>query len=1512
MFDRPSRLPLRRTRQQKTNRSTLVRTWRIIATVTLVALASVYVTFAQISLSTSVPYTQNFTSMGIPLTNPAPSALPVDFRQDTIAAARTLGSFSSASTQTARVGGANVSTIAANGSYNFGAGTSTLGDADRAPGFISSGTATQSGNLYAQFINNTGSPLSGLQVSYDVEKYRNGSNPAGFRYQLFYSLDGNSWTNAGPDFFTSFPADADNNGFATAPGATVSIGSKTINVPVANGAHVYLAWNYSVVSGTTTTNAQALAIDNVSVLGIGNAAPTDPTGIGAANPNSVLPGETSTLTVSVTPGANPTSTGLTVAADLSSIGGSASQQLFDDGINGGDVVAGDHVFTYTATVALLTTPGPKSLPFTVSDNEARSANGTIGLTVQQPPQPVDHLVISQLYGGGGNSSATFTHDYIEIYNPTGISFNLAGWSLQYASATGTSWTNKQPLGGTIAPGEYFLVRLASGGANGAPLPVTANITGDINMSATTGKIALVSNSISLSGSCPNATDPDIVDFLGYGSSASCFEGGARAPAPGNTTALFRKLNGGQDTNQNGDDFQTAAPNPRRTAPIVELGPWVAGTEPISDGFNAPYDATVTVDFSEPVDVTGNWFDITCASSGQHNSATVATYNSSKGFHITPNTGFQFGEQCTVTIFHANVHDQDLDDSSPNTDTLFADHVWTFTVVAAGAPAPHQPSVHLAFGNPSNAVADLQQDNNYLMEKPSFSLSYNRDKGTPNWVSWHLENDWTGNLPRTDTFRADPAVSPDWYRVQSTDYFASGFDRGHMTPNADRDNPASIPLNQETFLMSNMVPQAPDNNQGPWADLESFLRTLLPGNEVYIVAGPAGVGGVGNNGPADTIANGHVTVPAYTWKVALVIPFGDDDVSRVSAATRTIAVIMPNQNSINTDWHTYLTTVDAVETLTGYDFFENVPDIVENSIEAGINGNNPPGTDNQFATTAEDVPGDIMLNVVSAAASPTFTYTIVTPPSHGILSGGGPTFTYTPAQNFNGSDSFTFKVNDGTHDSNTSTVNITITEVNDAPVATGDSANTNEDSHVDLSAIDLASNDSTGPANESLQSLMVTSVSATANTHGAVSLSNGIVTYTPDANFNGAASFEYQVCDNGNTNGSPDPQCATGVVNVTVDPINDAPKANSQSVTTNSNTPVAITLTGNDLETSTAELVFEVTVSPTHGSLSGSGANRTYTPNANYSGPDSFRFTVRDAGDGTAPPLTSAAATVSITVNDTVAPVINAPANVTVNTGAGATACATVVTETQLGTATATDNAGSVSIARSGVPAGNVFPVGRTTITYTATDDAGNSSTATQTVTVIDNTVPTITGPAPTSVRADANGHALIPNVVAGTTASDNCGPVTITQSPVAGTVVGVGIHTITITAKDAAGNTSTATTTFTVIDGRLTFSIAVSPNPSNNGKTAKVDIVYTNTTKERLTVSFVVRYTGPCDSGLVGQMGPVQINPETTKTASMPFQIQKTACTGPYILTLEAYIGNVLVGTTTTDLTVAPETAATQ
>jgi endonuclease G, mitochondrial len=502
------------------------------------------------------------------------------------------------------------------------------------------------------------------------------------------------------------------------------------------------------------------------------------------------------------------------------------------------------------------------------------------------------------------------------------------------------------------------------------------------------------------------------------------------------------------------------------------------------------------------------------------------------------------------VFKAQVHDQDTDDSAPDTDALFADYVWSFTVATGTAP-PYPPEVHLTMGNPSEAVADVLSPNNYLMMKPEYALSYNRDRGGPNWVSWHLTDEWVGNLSRVDTFRPDPAVPPDWYRVQAFDFAGSGFDRGHMVPNADRDKETSIPINQATFLMSNMVPQAPDNNQGPWANLENYLRTLLPTSEVYIVAGGAGIGGTGSSGFVTTLADGHITVPASTWKVALVLDKASgDDVSRVSAKARTIAVVMPNTQGIRTnvatDWQNYLTTVDAVEALTHYDFFSSVPEIVQNSIEAGVNGDNPPGVANQIATTREDEPVAVTLEAVSPNDDP-LTYTVVGAPSHGALTGTGSSVTYVPAGDFNGTDSFSFRVSDLTRDpstctrdpnattcdSNVGTVTISVLEVNDDPTAGDDTTSTNDDTAVSFPAAALTANDTAGPANESGQTLTVTAVTAGAETHGTVTLVGGQVTYTPAAHFSGPASFTYLVCDNGFTARVPESRCATGTVHLSV-------------------------------------------------------------------------------------------------------------------------------------------------------------------------------------------------------------------------------------------------------------------------------------------------------------------------------------------------------------------------------------------
>jgi hypothetical protein len=170
------------------------------------------------------------------------------------------------------------------------------------------------------------------------------------------------------------------------------------------------------------------------------------------------------------------------------------------------------------------------------------------------------LVISQVYGGGGNSGTPYTNDFIEIFNRGNTSVNLSGLSVQYAAATGTTWqvTN---LSGTLAAGRFYLIQESSGGANGSPLP-TPDATGTIAMAAGAGKVALVSTTVPLGGSCPSGAT--IVDFIGYGTTASCFEGSGPAPAPSATASDLRRSNGCIDAASSANDFVAGSPTPRNT------------------------------------------------------------------------------------------------------------------------------------------------------------------------------------------------------------------------------------------------------------------------------------------------------------------------------------------------------------------------------------------------------------------------------------------------------------------------------------------------------------------------------------------------------------------------------------------------------------------------------------------------------------------------------------------------------------------------------------------------------------------------------------------------------------------------------------------------------------------------------------------------------------------------------------------------------------------------------------
>ncbi|NUN68150.1 MAG: DNA/RNA non-specific endonuclease [Bacteroidetes bacterium] len=236
------------------------------------------------------------------------------------------------------------------------------------------------------------------------------------------------------------------------------------------------------------------------------------------------------------------------------------------------------------------------------------------------------------------------------------------------------------------------------------------------------------------------------------------------------------------------------------------------------------------------------------------------------------------------------------------------------------------AVHLLMGNPDGAEPSAAAQRKYLMMKEQFALSYDRMTGIPNWVAWHTDSSWLGEVRRSNDFRADSTLPEQWYRVHEASYRRSGYDRGHMCPSGDRTNTQYD--NSMTFLMTNMIPQAPNNNQGPWAQLEIYCRELVQqGKELYIYCG--------GNGEQGFLDSGRVQIPLRTWKAVLVLDAGEDDLRRVTDAARTIAVVMPNSNALigkNDDWRSFRVTIDSVEALTGFDLFSRLPHSVQTAIE----------------------------------------------------------------------------------------------------------------------------------------------------------------------------------------------------------------------------------------------------------------------------------------------------------------------------------------------------------------------------------------------------------------------------------------------------------------------------------------------------------------------------------------------------------------------------------------------------
>lgn len=615
------------------------------------------------------------------------------------------------------------------------------------------------------------------------------------------------------------------------------------------------------------------------------------------------------------------------------------------------------------------------------------------------------VVISQVYGGGGNSGATYKNDFIELYNAGTVPVSLDGWSVQYASSSGTSWTNKTNLSGTLAPGAYYLVQEAAGSGGTADLP-TPNATGSIAMSGTAAKVALVSSTTSLTGACP-VSDATVVDFVGYGtgsSGASCFEGTAAAPTLSNTTAAIRKSNGAQDTNNNGADFATGAPTPRSSAPSGGSGGGAFDHVVIAGSSSVNANATITLtanlqdasnqNLTDPA-ATYAWTSanpsVVAIQSTSGNTATIkgvtvggpiaitvtATSNgvpkTSAPKQITvvappSNISVNVGAGTPLVIgYESQVFASGTDQSG---NSVFSGNVtWStsdpsilvvtdprgvvravgngsakvIATAADGSTGSFTLSTEVPFYNANARVghntefgvpADADASNDVIIAREQYILSYNPQRGGPNWVSWDLSATHLGTRNRCNCYSADTALARLGYgqfMYNTADYTGSGYDRGHMQPSADQT--ATDGENARTFFMTNFLPQKHGLNAGPWEDLENELRdSVRAGREAYVIAGGVFTNGVG----LGTVNNaGKIAIPDSTWKIVLLMPAGTGLANVSSASDVTvIAVNMPNvDNPGPNDWTQYRTTVGRIQKSTGYDFLAALPDPIECKVEA---------------------------------------------------------------------------------------------------------------------------------------------------------------------------------------------------------------------------------------------------------------------------------------------------------------------------------------------------------------------------------------------------------------------------------------------------------------------------------------------------------------------------------------------------------------------------------------------------
>ena len=587
------------------------------------------------------------------------------------------------------------------------------------------------------------------------------------------------------------------------------------------------------------------------------------------------------------PGVTPTVATVTVAPTIDTVVVGATTSFTATALDAADAPIAGVALTWSSSDEAIATVSSSGVvtgaAIGVATITATAPNGVLASATVQviaPPPPPAGVRFSEIHY---DNFGTDLNEAIEVEGPAGS--DLTGWSIVlYNGNGGVTYEPTQVLSGTIPDqcggrGTRFVTYASNAIQNGSP-----------------DGMALVD----ASGA--------VVEFLSYEGTVTATNG----PAIGMTSVDIGAL---QNSAPVGTSLHRTPANTWASEP-ANFG-YCYGVTPPPPPNGITFSGRDGSDPALPVGFEDQLF--ATLRSGADNSVITTTFTWSS-------------ETPAVASVDANGVVRALGAGTATLKAVAADGTeatYSIATTIAEASTTALYGNHTEFGDPTDGDASDE----VILRRGQYTTSFSPARGIPNWVSYNLEATHFGSLDRCDCFTYDPEL-PAAQRYTTADYTGAGaaagygIDRGHLARSFDRTSGSFD--NATTFYFSNIIPQASDNNQGPWAQFENHVGDLarLAGQEVYVIAGASGSKGTVKN-------EGRITIPSVTWKVAVVLP-RDAGLASIDSwdDVQVLAVLMPNDAGIrNVAWETYLVTVDQVEAASGFDVLSALRDDIEIAVES---------------------------------------------------------------------------------------------------------------------------------------------------------------------------------------------------------------------------------------------------------------------------------------------------------------------------------------------------------------------------------------------------------------------------------------------------------------------------------------------------------------------------------------------------------------------------------------------------